>query len=115
MLTRFRTGRTNLNLNKFTIGQTDDPSCLCHAKNETSEHFFLDCFLYTVERQTLFNLVENIVPRFPRITKKEKYHILTRGINIYDLDYYDKNIKISLAVQAFILKSKRFSDTDTDE
>ena len=48
-LARFRTGRINLNLNKFTIGQTDDPSCLCHAKHETSEHFILDCSLYTVK------------------------------------------------------------------
>ena len=65
----------------FTIGQTDD-----HAKNETSEQYFLNCFLYTFERQTLFNLFENVVPHFPQITKKEKYHILTRGINIHDLD-----------------------------
>lgn len=36
LLTRFRTGRTDLNLNKFTIGQTDNPSCLCHANSESS-------------------------------------------------------------------------------
>ena len=33
LMTRFRTGRTNLNLDKFTIGQSDEPNCMCHAKN----------------------------------------------------------------------------------
>ena len=65
LLTRFRTGRTNLNANKFTLGQTDDPSCLCHASSENSEHYFLDCFLYTVKRQNLFSLVEYLIPFFP--------------------------------------------------
>ena len=109
LLTRFRTGRTNLNLNKFTIGQTDDPSCMCHAKHETSEHFLLDCFLYTAERQTLYSLVEHFIPRFKNLNKKEKFQILTRGINLEDPDYYYTNTKISLAVQTFILKTKRFS------
>ena len=64
LLTRFRTGRTNLNANKFTLGQTYDPSCLSHASSENSEHYFLDCCLYTVERQNLFSLVEYSIP-FP--------------------------------------------------
>ena len=41
LLTRFRTGRTNLNLNRYTIGQSDDPSCMCHFRQESSEHFYL--------------------------------------------------------------------------
>ena len=53
LLARFRTGRTSLNLYRFTIGQEDDPSCMCHAKEESSIHFMMDCFLYTAERQTL--------------------------------------------------------------
>ena len=36
ILTRFRTGRTDLNLDKFTIGLSTDPSCLCHHKVESS-------------------------------------------------------------------------------
>ena len=38
LLASLRTGR-------FTIGQEDDPSCMCHAKE--------DCSLYTAECQTL--------------------------------------------------------------
>ena len=60
ILTRFRTGRTDLNLNRFTIGLSTDPSCPCHYKFESSEHFMLDCFLYTVERQKLFDQVEHL-------------------------------------------------------
>ena len=57
LLTRFRTGRTNLNLNRYTIGQSDDPSCMCHFRQESSEHFILDCFVFTVELLTAFFLL----------------------------------------------------------
>ena len=82
LLTRFRTGRTNLNANRFTIGQTDDQSCLCHVSSENSEHYFLDCFLYTVERQNLFSLVEYLIPKLSKLNRKQKFKILTRGIDI---------------------------------
>ena len=109
IFTRFRTGRTILNASRYSIGQTEDPSCLCHHKSETSEHFFLDCFLYSTERQTLFNLAEHLIPRFMQLNRKEKYDILTEGINKLDPEFYYTNIKISLAVQKFILQTKRFS------
>ena len=108
LITRFRTGRTNLNLDKFTLGQLDEPNCMCHAKNESSEHFIMDCFIYSAERQILFNLVEYLVPNFPRLNKKQKFQILIRGINISNPDFFTTNIRISLAVQSFILKTKRF-------
>ena len=50
LITRIRVGRSDLNLHKFTIGQADKPECLCHFKEESPKHFFLDCFLYTAER-----------------------------------------------------------------
>ena len=108
LLTRLRTGRTNLNLNKFTIGLIDEPACLCHASNETSEHYLLECFLFSTERQTLFSLAEHIIPNFQRISKKGKFKILTKGIQSDNPEYYHTNKRISLAVQNFILKSKRF-------
>ena len=114
LLTRLRIGRTSLNSHRYTIGQIDEPSCICHAKQESSEHFFLDCFLYTVERQTLFNLAEQIVPRFSRMNKKEKFQLFTRGINIKNPDYYHVNRQISLGVQYFILKTKRFVDAKVE-
>ena len=72
VLTQFRTGRTGLNLDKFTLGQTCDPGCLCHYKSESSEHYLLDCFLYIVERQNLYNQVEHYIPNFRKLTKKSK-------------------------------------------
>ena len=47
LLTRLRLERSDLNLHKFTIGQSETPECLCHSKQESSQHFLLDCFLYT--------------------------------------------------------------------
>ena len=64
VLTRFRTGRPGLNLDKFTLGQTCDPGCLCQHKSESSEHYLLDCFLYIVELQNLYNQVEHYIPNF---------------------------------------------------
>ena len=108
IMTRFRTGRTNLNLNRFTIGLSDDPSCLCHEKYETSEHFIMDCFIYGAERQNLFNLVEYLIPKFSKLNRKQKFEILTRGIDIDNPEFFTTNIRISLAVQTFIMKTKRF-------
>ena len=76
---------------------------------ETSEHYILDCFLYSAERQNLFNLAEHYIPRFMLLNKKEKFNILTEGINKHNPDFYHTNIKITLAVQNFILKTRRFS------
>ena len=81
---------------------------MCHAKNESSEHFIMDCFIYAAERQILFNLVEYLVPNFPRLNKKQKFQILIRGIDISNPYFCNTNIRISLAVQSFIMKTKRF-------
>ena len=108
LLTRLRTGRTNLNLNNYTIGLIDEPDCLCHFKNESSKHYLLDCFLYTTERQILFNLVVHLIPNFLNISKNRQFRILTKGIHSDDPEFYFTNVRISLAVQNVILKTKRF-------
>ena len=109
-LTGLRTGRTNLNLHKFTIGLSDEPTCLCHARNESSEHYLLECFLFSTERQTLFTLAEQIIPNFQRISKKGKSKILTEGIQTDNPEYYHTNKRLSLAVQSFILKTNCFQN-----
>ena len=108
LLARFRTGRTSLNLHRFTIGQEDDPSCMCHAKEESSIHFMMDCFLYTAERQTLFDLVEHYIPKFPTLSKKTKYELIIFGLRNHDPEFVDLNRKISIAVQNYIIQTKRF-------
>ena len=64
LFSRIRLNRSELNQHKFDIGLHDTPECLCHAKSESSLHYIMDCFLYTGERQTLFDLVEHYIPNF---------------------------------------------------
>ena len=71
-------------------------------------HYILDCFIYTVERQTLFSLVEHYVPKFPNMNRNCKYELLISGLKINDPDYFDLNKKISIAVQDYINQTKRF-------
>ena len=110
LLTRIRVDRSYLNLHKFSICHADSPECICHAKQESSIHYLIDCFLYSAERQTLFNLVEHYIPKFKTMTKSQKYEILVMGIKTDNPDYNHLNTTITIAVQNYILKTKRFSD-----
>ena len=109
-LTRVRLERSDLNLHTFSIGLSESSECLCHAKNESSLHYLIDCFLYSGERQTLFNLVEHYIPNFKQLTKAKKYDILVNGLYPDNPDYYSTNTTISISVQNFIFKTKRFSE-----
>ena len=111
LLTRFRTCRTSLNLHRFTIGQVEEPTCICHFKEKSSLHLILDCFLYTAERQTLFSLVEHYIPKFTKMNKNEKYELLMTGIKNHDPDYNDLNAKLTIAIQNFIIQTKVFCKT----
>ena len=110
LLTRIRLDRSDLNLHKFIIGQADSPQCDCSARKESSLHFLVDCFLYSNERQTLYSQVEYYIPNFQTLNKTRKYEILVFGLHPENNDYNYTNMKISLAVQNFILKTKRFSE-----
>ena len=114
MLTKIRVGRSSLSQHKFTIGLSDTPECLCHFKTESPEHFFLDCFLYSPERQSLFGLIEHYVPNFNRLNKKQKLDIILRGVNIDDSELFQTNVTLTLAVQNFILLTKRFTAMEND-
>ena len=109
LLTRVRLDRSELNLHKFSIGQIDSPECSCHAKNESSIHYLTECFLYSSERQTLYNLVEHYVPQFKTMNKNRKYEVLVLGIDPANSDFLQTNTTISIAVQKFIFETKRFS------
>ena len=93
---------------RVTIGQADKPECLCHFKEESPKHFFLDCFLYTAERQTLFSLVEHYIPKFSSFSKSKQFNILMHGLNSENSEYYYLNTRITIGLQNFILKTKRF-------
>ena len=108
LLTKIRVGRSDLNQHKFTIGQAESPECLCHHNQESPLHYFLDCFLYLPERQTLFSQIEHYIPNFNRLSKKAKLEIILEGIDNQNKDISSTNTKLTIAVQNFILKTKRF-------
>ena len=108
LLTRVRLERSHLNSHKFNIGLSDSPECSCHAKTESSIHYLLDCFLYSGERQILFNLVEYYIPSFKTMNRNEKYKVLVMGFDPENTEITQTNVTISIAVQKFIFETKRF-------
>ena len=70
----------------------------------------LECFLYSPERQALFSLIEHYIPNFPNFTKQGKLDTILRGIYIENEDFLTTNISLTIAVQKFILQTKRFSE-----
>ena len=109
LLTRIRVGRSDLNQHKFIIGLSDTPQCSCHYREESPLHYFIDCFLYLPERQTLFDLFEHYIPKFPNLNKKQKLEIILRGIDIENPEYLQTNITLTIGVQKYIFNTKRFS------
>ena len=91
---------------KYAVGLSKSPSCLCHESQETTRHFLLNCFLYTVERQQLFNQVNELVVNFSNLSQSKKENILLFGLS--GDKYYSTNVKILKHVQIFIMKTERF-------
>ena len=107
-MTKIRVGRSDLNQHRFTIGLVDSPQCDCHFREESPSHYFLDCFLYIPERQAMFGLFEHYIPKFQDFTKTRKLDIILKGFEIQNDDFIQLNTSLTLAVQNFILNTKRF-------
>ena len=99
LLTRIRLDRSDLNSHKFTIGQAETPQCMCFARQESSLHYLVDCFIYSNERQTLFSQIEQFIPNFKTFTKHKKYGILVYGIHPENPEFNYTNRNITIAVQ----------------
>ena len=110
LLTKIRVGRSDLNQHKFTIGFNDSPQCLCYHREESPLHYFIDCFLYLPERQTLFSKIEHYIPNFKSFTKQRKLDLILRGFHVDNPDLLSLNTTLTIAVQNFILQTKRFSE-----
>ena len=108
LLTQIRVGRSDLQLHRFTIGLSESTECQCHSKSESPEHYFLQCFLYSPERQVLLNLFEHYIPTFKNLNRKQKLNILLTGINTDNPEFFYLNKTLTIAVQNFILETKRF-------
>ena len=66
--------------------------------------------MYTPERQALFGLIEHYIPHFPNYSKQKKLDIILNGVNINNDDFISTNVSLTIAVQNFILQTKRFSE-----
>ena len=77
-----------MNQHKFTIGLADSPQCDCHYREESPSHYFLDCFLYTHERQALLGLIEHYIPKFTTFTKSKKLDIILNGFDGSIITWY---------------------------
>ena len=110
LLTKIRVGRSDLHQHRYVIGFSDSPECLCHHREESPLHYFIDCFLYLPEHQILFDLIGHYIPKFKNLSKQKKLDIILRGIDIENQDYLQLNTTLTYAVQNFILHTKRFSD-----
>ena len=108
LLTHIRTGRSFLNTHSFSIGLSDSPSCSCSHISESPQHFFLDCTLYTQERLSMTNSIQQYLPKFNSYTKTKKLNTLLQGFNPENKDLFHTNVNLQLIVQNFILKTKRF-------
>ena len=107
LLTQLRVGRSNLNVHKFALGLSDTEKCLC-SRPETVSHYLNVCFLYQEERHALYTKVSQILPTFITLPEKLKTKVLLEGINLHSEESDSMNIPIALAVQRFIIQTKRF-------
>ena len=54
--------------------------------------------------------MEYYIPKFKFLSKQNKLEIILRGIDIDNQDLLHLNTTLTIAVQNFILHTKRFSD-----
>ena len=64
--------------------------------------------MYSPERQILFNLFEHYIPTFKNLNKKQKLNLLLKGLDTDDPEYFILNKTLTIAVQNFIIATKRF-------
>ena len=105
--TRFRLGFTQLNSDLFIRSLTDSPNCRCGYQNESYSHYFLDCPLHIVSRNSLFTSINQ---KFPYLLNSSSPAQL---LNLFifgfdDLMHSKYNVDLFELVQTFIVSSKRF-------
>ena len=96
---RLRTNCSSLNEHLFSKNIIDSPLCFCGEVEDTN-HFLFNCHCFHNSRQDLFATVTPICQP-------------TSNILLYGSEYltYNENQQVFLAVQNFLIKSKRFEIT----
>ena len=106
--THLRIGRSFLAAHGFSIGLSNTDKCAC-TKQETTEHFLITCPLFAQQRSKMFNEISLLLPKFRRLSAKEKVKVMLHGIFLESTVPDCRNIKIVFIVQHFILQTRRFA------
>ena len=102
-------GRSYLNSHSFAIQMSPSPECSCHFPNESSTHFFLDCFMWTEERRTMLGVFEHFIATFSSFTKQKKINLILYGYDRDNETMFNTNVSLQYATQKFVVKTKRFN------
>ena len=106
--TQLRLNCSQLNSHLYSFGLSLTPNCLCQVQ-ETTKHFLLDCFMYSNERNELFEKLTGVLERknTDKYSKSELLHILLHGEKPEIYEKYSHNRLIFRYVQDFLFKTKR--------
>ena len=109
LLTRLRPGLSHLRDHKFkhNFQDTLNPICNCGEDIETLCHYFLNCSLYTNERLTLLNVIQDIDNSILEIADSHIVEVLLYGRTFL---YISCNTNILDATTDFLLETKRFDE-----
>jgi hypothetical protein len=108
--TQIRCGRSQLRQHLFEVGNIQSPRCLCHFPRETTEHYLLDCFLYSIERNELLSNLRGILEKDPsQYTRAEMLEILLYGEKYLEPEKYPANKIIQRYVHRYLISTKRLA------
>ena len=104
--TRLRLDTCALNYYLFKIGCKESPACFCGFYNESVNHFFLECPLYSAPRTNLLSSAARIfADRWSSMTKVQIVSVFLFGSKLLSSK---QNSDLFFHVQSFISDSKRF-------
>ena len=107
--TRLRLNNTTLNYDLFLHNCISSPACVCGYYRETSKHYLLECSCFQVHRAHLLTSAADCLHyHWTTANDNTKLKFLLYGCNEVD---FDSNRTLFLAVQEFIINSRRFSTT----
>ena len=61
-----------------------------------------------IEQQIQYSKEKQYIPNFESLSDSRKTNILLYGVSNNDPDFYNTNVKIQLALQHYLLTTKRF-------
>jgi len=108
LLTKIRVGFSDLRDHRYNHKfNCASPVCSCRLDDETSEHFFLCCPLYRIQRNDLLSKISDIIGSDISVLPNDHlYHLLIFGSNVYNSICNKQILEESIS---FIKKSGRFN------